>query len=125
MLLSRSRSSNVFSKPNWLLTIAPDSMEDTFKGGNACGGRSHQGLQFKHVAFVKLPGFVVHPVLTSLLPTAEQFLGQRRQPRPACARDHVTSPSGTSGPALVLCGAAPVAFARNCGLSGIGGAIST
>src|SRR2546422_5788908 len=51
------------------------------------------GLEFKHVTFVKLPGFGVHPALTSLLPTVQQFLGQRRQPRPACARDHVASPS--------------------------------
>src|SRR5436190_2333586 len=125
VLLRRSRSSNVCSKPKWLLTIAPQLAENNFKVRHARGGRFYHGLEVKHVAFVKLPGFGVHPALPSLLPTVEQFLGQRGQPRPTRARAHAEPPSEAWGPAAEFFGASVFGSSiRGGGVNGETGASS-
>src|SRR6266480_6481366 len=107
-----------------LLTIAPDFPDDTFEVGDAGDRRIHGGLEFKHISFLELPGFVVPPIFPSVLPSYQQFLGERRQSRPVRARAHAPPPLVTDGWAASFAGATASTAAVVEADEGDGGVVS-
>src|SRR6266480_781848 len=107
-----------------LLTIAPDFPDDTFKVGDAGDRRIHGGLEFEHISFLELPSLVVPPIFLGVVPSHQQFLGERRQSRPVRARAHLPPPLVTDGWAASFAAAAASTTAVVEADEGAGGAIS-